>query len=426
MATVREVVLPHHKKEDGTFNVKIRVTHNRKSSYIDTTHFIGVKQLRKDHTIKDTFILDLINPILKSYREKISDLGIKISYFDSKSLADYLESGGQVKAEDINVIKFGREQIKRLEIAKREASAADMKKVVNSLVDYCKKEVLPITDIRAKFLEEYAEYLKKPRTMTRLDQYQKPVIRNTKGLGKTALHNHLRDLRILFNNIVDFYNDEDMGIVIINHYPFNKFKIGKPAKNIKPKLDIKQVRCIMKTTVPANSRIELARDLAMLSFFLCGMNAADLYRLSLAEKNKSTRIDYNRKKTMLKREDGAFMSVHIPEIAMQSYQKYAGRLQLRYATAQGLDAAIAKGMIGLRKLVNIPNLGFYDLRHAFADIARNVLYFDKDDVAEALNHIDQNNRVTDIYLSRSWVIIDCLQNSMIEYLLNNKKPKKYM
>jgi len=34
-------------------------------------------------------------------------------------------------------------------------------------------------------------------------------------LSHTGPHNHMRDLRILFNNIKDHYNDEDLGIVVI-------------------------------------------------------------------------------------------------------------------------------------------------------------------------------------------------------------------
>ena len=29
MATIKEVVLKHHKKEDGIYNIKFRLTHNR-------------------------------------------------------------------------------------------------------------------------------------------------------------------------------------------------------------------------------------------------------------------------------------------------------------------------------------------------------------------------------------------------------------
>lgn len=175
MATVRDVVLPHHKKEDGTWNVKIRVTHKRKCTYIDTEHFVNAKQLRKDHKIKDHFILDLLHPVLKEYRDKISGLGSKLSFYTHNTLAIFLQSGGQISAEQINIVEFGRERIKTLEKEKREASANDMKRICNSLEDYFKTDQVPITNIRASFLVEYEYFLKAPRTMTRKDQFQRPA-----------------------------------------------------------------------------------------------------------------------------------------------------------------------------------------------------------------------------------------------------------
>jgi len=75
MATVREVINPSEKKKDGTWNVKIRINHNGKSSYLKTQHFIGEKQIRKDFTIKDPIILKILNPVIDDYRAKISELG---------------------------------------------------------------------------------------------------------------------------------------------------------------------------------------------------------------------------------------------------------------------------------------------------------------------------------------------------------------
>jgi hypothetical protein len=250
MATVREVVLPHQKKGDGTWNVKIRVSHKRKSAYIDTNHFVCARQLRKDHSIKDSFIVDLINPVLREYRSKISELDDKLSYYSAKSLASYLESGGQIKVEDINVIEFGNRQIERLKAEERDASVANMQTVVLSLIDYCQSDNIPITNIRAKFLEEYAKYLKSSRILIRLDQFGKPYSRKVKGLSKTGLHNHIRDLRILFNDIVELYNDPDMGIEVVKHYPFEKYKLGKPSPNTKAKLTVDQVRNIRDCIVP--------------------------------------------------------------------------------------------------------------------------------------------------------------------------------
>lgn len=74
MATVCAVVLPYNKRKDETWNVKIKVTHNRKRAHIDTHHYVTMKQLKKDFTIKDQFILDALNPVLKTYRDKITAL----------------------------------------------------------------------------------------------------------------------------------------------------------------------------------------------------------------------------------------------------------------------------------------------------------------------------------------------------------------
>ena len=60
MATVREVILSNQKKEDGTWNVKIRVTHQRKINYISTQHYVGAKQLISDHSIKYPIVFKAI------------------------------------------------------------------------------------------------------------------------------------------------------------------------------------------------------------------------------------------------------------------------------------------------------------------------------------------------------------------------------
>jgi hypothetical protein len=46
------VVLAHHKKEDGTYNVKIRVTHNRVTRYIKTNIFVAKNDVTKKYEDK--------------------------------------------------------------------------------------------------------------------------------------------------------------------------------------------------------------------------------------------------------------------------------------------------------------------------------------------------------------------------------------
>jgi len=296
--------------------------------------------------------------------------------------------------------------------------------VVNGLVDFFGSENVPVTEIRANMLVKYEAFLRSERDIIRLNQFQRKVTRTMPGLSDNGLHNHMRDLRILFNAIRNFYNDEDLGLTIVKHYPFKKYKLIRPTENKKPKLTIKQVIAIRDFQAEPGSRMELARDLFMLSFYLCGMNAVDLYKLSEFT-DMVNRVDYNRSKTSSRRRDSAFISINIPAIAISLYQKYAGKLQERYCSHNALDTALSKGMRAIGKELKYQDLEFYDARHAFGDWARNICRFSKDDVALALNHKDQTNTVTDFYVSKSWAIIDEVQKAVIKLLsIKEKKVTK--
>jgi hypothetical protein len=422
MATVREVIKPQEKKKDGTWNVKFRVNHKGRSLYIKTNHFVVQKQIRPDFTIKDPILLKMLHPVLDEYRAMISELGPKIELYDADRLVNYLTKTDIITADEIDVIAFANKKIGELKEKKRLASAANMTTVVNGLADFFKTDAIAITDIRAKMLTDYEKYLRSEREIMRYDQFQNSYKRTVQGLSDTGLHNHMRDLRILFNNIKDYYNDEDLGIIVVKHYPFKKYKLVNVTENDKPKLTVEQVIAIRDFSAPENSRMELGRDLFMLSFYLCGMNAADLHKLPQDESLKE-RINYNRSKTKSRRKDRAFISINIPDVAIPLYLKYAGILQQRYATHVTLDQALSKGMRGIGKELGIPDLEFYDARHAFGDWARNICRFSKDDVGLALNHKDQTASVTDIYLSKNWGIIDEVQEGTIQLLSKEKASK---
>lgn len=422
MATIREVVVPREKKKDGTWNVKIRVIHNGDTTYIKTQHFVNEKQVRKDYSIKDPVVLKMVNPVLDEYRTKITELGPKVELYSLKQLVNVLTNRGIKTADEINVIEFGRGRIEELKAANRNASAANMTTVVNSLIDFFNSEVVPVTEIRTKMLQKYEQYLRSERKMSRDDQFKIAYKRTVAGLSDTGLHNHMRDLRILFNNIREFYNDEDLGVLIVKHYPFKKYKIVQPTEKLKPKLTIPQVIAIRDCKTTPGGRKELARDLFMLSFYLCGMNAVDLYQLPF-DQNVVERIGYNRSKTKGRRKDRAYISINIPAIAVSIYEKYAGKLALRYSTHIALDRALSIGMRAIGKEIKLADPEFYDARHAFGDWARNVCRFSKDDVGLALNHKDQTNAVTDFYVSKNWAIIDEVQAAVIKLLDQAAKKK---
>lgn len=69
MATLSAEIFKHHKKADGTYNIKICVSHKRDRKYIDTEHYVTDKKLTKDLIIKDAFTNSCVNKTLDEYRK---------------------------------------------------------------------------------------------------------------------------------------------------------------------------------------------------------------------------------------------------------------------------------------------------------------------------------------------------------------------
>ena len=411
MATVSAKVFEHHKKADGTYNVKICVQHKRLRKYLDTTHFVVRKQLTKDFKVKDPFIADKVEKQLRDYRKMISELDERLDYFTAESLSDYLRD----KDEDIDFIKFCDQHIERLRKEKRTGTANNHRKIRNSLVDYFNRTSVSIKEINSNMLMAYERYMRSERTMARVNQLGNEVTTKEKGLSDSGLHNQMRDLRTLFNAARDLYNNEDLGIYRIKHYPFKKYKVGSPPLTKKRNNTLEQVLTIRDCVTTPGSRAELAKELYMLSFYLCGINAVDLYQITERDV-RNGRLDYNRSKTQGKRKDNAFISIKIVDEAKPLLEKYLGKLRERYSSANALNWALCKGMEQLRKLTGIPDLTLYWARHTFANTARNDCRMSKDDVALALNHVDEGNRTTDIYIAKDWKIVDDVQRKVIAQL----------
>src|SRR5690606_7469880 len=261
------------------------------------------------------------------------------------------------------------------------------------------------------------------RTMARINQLGHLVTTKEKGLSDSGIHNQMRDLRTLFNAARDHYNNEDLGIYRIKHYPFKKYKVGSPPLTKKRNNTLEQVLTIQDCVTKSGSRAELAKELYMLSFYLCGINAVDLYQITERDV-RNGRLDYNRSKTQGKRKDHAFISISIVDEAKPLLEKYLGNLRKRYSSADALNWALCKGMEQLRKLTGIPELTLYWARHTFANTARNDCRMSKDDVALALNHVDEGNRTTDIYIAKDWKIVDDVQRKVIERLSNTELRQK--
>lgn len=406
--TVSAKIYSHHEKSDGTFNVKYVVYHKGERKFIDSPHLVSKRQITKDFEIRDKFVLRLLDEALDDFRILISAINSRLDFFTCEELRDYLRDSNK----DIDLIAFADTHIEQLKKDGREPYSRTFRKIRNSLTDYFGRDEVSINELHSNMLYQYERYLKTERMQTRINQLGKMVKTTEKGLSKGGLHAHMRDLRTLFNEAKRKFNNDELGIIRIKHYPFTKYKVGSPPPTKKRSFSVDQVIKIRDVSVPSDSRIELARDLFMLSFYLCGTNAVDLYHA--ADTNIiNGRFEYKRSKTQGRRQDEAFISIRIVDEAKPLIEKYIGKLNTRYGAYDYLDYALYKGMKGLRELVDLPELTLYWARHTFGTLARNECRMAVDDIAEALNHIDNGHSTTDIYLAKDWSIVDDVQREVI-------------
>lgn len=406
-------------RSDGTYNVKLRFTLDRKMRRLSTSLFVTSKDLTKEFKIKQNSpIKQEIDSLIRSYQERCAKLQVELNHYTIDEVMDYLD-GEYQKQQIIDFIQFSREWIASTTIK----GAPNYTTAVNALVRFIGKEELDVNLITTDFLDSFKKFLNKEHeTRTkRLIQQGKRVPSNR------SLSLYLISIKKLFNEAKKKYNKKDKNLILIPHSPFDDFVMPKqeatrkraiPADIIKKvwKLPYKDMKKGYKSTC----RYNLAKDCFILSFCLMGINSADLYN---ATEMKANTIIYNRTKTKDRRLDCAKMMVDIPKIIQPIIDKYRDKTGKRlfnfyqyYCDEKGFNKAINYGLKEIGSILGINDLEYYAARHSWATIALNKVSIDKYIVHAALNHIDDSMKVTDIYIERDFVNENKANAKVVRYV----------
>ena len=204
---------------------------------------------------------------------------------------------------------------------------------------------------------------------------------------------HLRNIRAVFNSAID--ND------ITTAYPFRRLKIT-PVATPKRSLSVDELRAIIRH----QSRHV---DCFVLSFLLIGINPVDL--LTLTNGNViDGRIVYTRHKTK------KLYSVAIHPKAREIMERHTGeRLLLDFAehcaTYRHFTNRCNEHLHSIKK-----GLTLYWARHTWATLAAE-LDIPDDTISLALGH-SARNTTTDIYIRRNIQKVDDANAKVIDYVFN--------
>jgi site-specific recombinase XerD len=300
MAAVK-IVLRKKKTKDNTYPLAIRITKDRKASFI---------HLGKD--IKESDWNSIEQRVKKSHPNSA-----RLNNFLIKKLADASNSLLELEIQKTEVSSHAvKQRIKPIggstffkqaeiyltnlkEAGKYNQYTAD-KPRIGHFREFLKGEDIAFSDISVSLLQRFKGYLKR-------DTQKEGKI---KKMGDRTIINHLVVIRSVFSQAVK------ENITDKKYYPFGAGKIQiKFPESIKIGLSPAEVTLLEQVSLKEGSFENHARNLWLFSFYFAGMRASDVLRLRWSD-IQNDRLHY----TMGKNAKGG--SLKLPEKALKILQQY--------------------------------------------------------------------------------------------------------
>ncbi len=358
--------------------------------YVDKSDISYTKKGLKFNNLKKKMAIDHIE---KEINDRIYDIAIDISMSDCT-------------AEDIvNMIKNKSAGEDFLSYADRFASRNQTNvqltnQAIKSIRNFDNRLRIPFASFTRDYLDRYCLFMK-----------DKPV----------AMAKYLAIIKKIYLNAEDDFNN-DAKIIIPR---WSRYKIpSAPPSQRERSITADEMKMIYDYSGTLASG--MFRDYFILSFCLLGTNLIDFFGTDIKIKNGY--LCYHRQKTRKRRIDGAYIEIKIPDYILPLIQKRRGSkrtfdLYEHYNSYQSAKQSLNSAKMLLERKFGIA-FSFYSARHTWATIAHNDVGIDKATINDALNHIDADMKVTDIYIKKSFKAINEANEKVMQYMFKNYFNKK--
>lgn len=353
---IRLVILPLKVLADGSHKIRIAVSHNSQTRYIPTRFTVpSVKNLKGGNVVG----VPNAQYINLQLRTRMNDF---YKACDELEDLDYYTC-----AQLVNMLTKRAEQTTGLKTV--EEISADM--LANRTHAWSKSTVAGFNQGIRRF-KEYAGENFVLATLTHDTVLGFHKFLEGLGYSTTSIGMRMDSLK----RLVKYAIRHDY--VKYKVYPFLDYKGVKSAvRDIA--LPIETLRKLRDLKLEDKWEV-YARDLFMLSFYLCGMNLADILRLDLTKDD----VKFIRQKTFKRRNANDTTEFTIQPEARAILNKYLtaeGKLQFNgFQTERSIQHINADHLIKLRSKIDYPKLIFYSARKTFAQIANELMI--KDSVIE--------------------------------------------
>lgn len=386
--TLKAVILPHHVKEDGSCNVKIRLTHRRKVRYLPTVEFAHKGDYTKEFVLKSNSLIKRLSTLIEQMEEAINSENVfDLDAMDVDEVAELIRKGIKKKEKfELDFFEFGYEWAGK----KPKYSGNNYRTALKSFSTFLGKESMDISGVTSSLMRKFESYLqdKHGKTARAVSLYTSSI---------AAIHSEARKM----------YNDDETGEVKIKN-PFEYYKPPKQKPAKKRSLDPKVIQKLINIRHQLAEYDKLAVDVFLLSFATMGTNIPDLYYATL---DKPDVIFYQRTKTKDRRHDNAEMYVRLEPIAGELFNEYlvpegekAFKLHKMYTFYKSIADKGNDRLKVVAEMIGEKPFTMYAARHTWATVAYS-LGINKGIVNDCLCHVDSDMSVTDTYIKKDWSVL---------------------
>ena len=381
LCTVKAVILPSARRADGTWNVKIRLTYDRRSRWLATPIYVTQAQLTRTYKIKDATVAMNAERHVAAVRASLAKM--PPFWLEGRTVDDavaWVRTEYARPAFRLDFLEYGRGVAEGKEGSTRKAYLV----ALGNFAKFLGSDTCDVSELTTSRLREFAAWC--------------PAGSAAAYLGK---------LRYVYERAREQYNDEDAGVIRLPRDPFSGVRVAQPLHRGQRSLGVEAMQRVI-SAVTEDPDERRALDWFVLSFGLMGMNYIDLYE---AAPPKGGVLRYNRRKTAGRRADKAEMRVTVPAclepfVARQRAGKGPWWLRApRAAWEQKLAREINDGLKAWASREGLPEFTFYAARHTWATVARSkecgVPY---PVIEDCLNHKAEG--LLDIYAERDWSALD--------------------
>ena len=158
MATFKAEVYAHQKKSDGTYNIKIRVTHNRQKRYLATTYYVTKEDLTRALKLKNQKYIDLTDQLVKKYRIICDRAGVRLKDMTVDQVVDLITSDTG-EHFDLDIVDYARKYIQKLRDSGHNGNANSYEVAINNLVKIVGRDKISIHEVTSRFIEDWIRWI---------------------------------------------------------------------------------------------------------------------------------------------------------------------------------------------------------------------------------------------------------------------------